>query len=170
MAPPPCAHDRDDVAAAQEHALEIVVDLLVEIRFRHFRHAARSRTADIVDQNVDAAEFFAARIGHLGDLRVIEHVADMGGDLAVIADARDGLGHRLGCFVDSEDFGALAGEQHRGGAAIAPARTDTTSPGNERDFALDSSCHTPSPLSKARIVEHDQQSENRLSEKNVLTA
>ncbi len=60
----------------------------------------------------------------------------MGGDLAVIADARDGLGHRLGCFVDGEDFGALAGEQHRGGAAIAPARTDTTSPGNERDFAF----------------------------------
>ena len=98
----------------------------------------------------------------------------MGGDLAVIADARDGLGHRLGCFVDGEDFGALAGEQHRGGAAIAPARTDTTSPGNERDFAfysaLNSSCHAPSPLSNAPIVEHDPQSGNRLSEKNVLTA
>src|SRR5439155_195161 len=112
-------HDRDDVAAAQEHAFEIVVDLPVEILFRHFRHAARRRAADIVDQDVDAAEFFAACIGHLGDLRVIKHVAEMGGDLAVIADARDGLGHRLGCFVDSEDFGALAGEQHRGGAASA---------------------------------------------------
>ena len=60
----------------------------------------------------------------------------MGGDLAVIADARDSLGHRLGCFVDGKDFGALAGEQHSGGAAIAPARTDTTSPGNERDFTF----------------------------------
>jgi hypothetical protein len=150
MAPPPCAHDRDDVAAAQEHALEIVVDLLVEIRFRHLRHAACGRAADIVDQNVDAAELFAARLRRLGDLPVIEHVTDMSGDLAVIADACDGLGHRLGCFVDGEDFGALASKQHRGGTAIAPARTDTTSPGNERDFAfysaLDSSCHAPSPL------------------------
>ena len=46
-------HDRDDVAAAQEHAFEIVVDLPVEILFRHFRHAARRRAADIVDEHVD---------------------------------------------------------------------------------------------------------------------
>jgi hypothetical protein len=89
----------------------------------------------------------------------------MGGDLAVIADARDSLGHRLGSFVDGEDFGALAGEQHRGGAAIAPTRTDTTSPGNERDFAfysaLDSSHHAHCLFASAPMLEHDPESGNR---------
>ncbi len=85
----------------------------------------------------------------------------MGGDLAVIADARDGLGHRLGCFVDSEDFGTLAGEQHRDGAAIAPARTDTASPSNKYDFALDSSHHAHCLFASARMLEHDPESGNR---------
>ena len=141
----------------------MAVHLLIEIRFRHFRHAARRRAANIVDQNVDTAEFFPARLDHLGNLRVIEHVANMGGNLAVIADARDGLGHRLGSFVDGEDFGALAGEKHRGGAPIAPAWADTASPGNECDLALDSSHHAHCLFASARMLEHDLESGNRLA-------
>ena len=52
----------------------------------------------------------------------------MRGDLAVVTDARDRLGHRVGVLIHGEYFGALAGEQHRRGAAVAPARTDTARP------------------------------------------
>ena len=45
----------------------------------------------------------------------------MGGDLAVIANARHCLGHRVGVLVDGEDFGALACEQDRGGAIVNTA-------------------------------------------------
>ena len=42
----------------------------------------------------------------------------MGGDFAVIADARDSLDHCFGILVDGKDFGALAGEQDRGGTFL----------------------------------------------------
>ncbi len=134
----------------EEHAFEIVVDLPVEGFFRHFGSAARRRTADIVDQNVDAAEFLAAGLGHGADLRVVQHIADMSGDLAVIADARDRLGHRVGVLVDGKDLGALAREQHRGGAAIAPAGPDTARPDDQRDFSLDTPRHDAFPCSFRR--------------------
>ena len=142
MAPPPLRdHDRNDVAAGQEDALEIVVDLIIETLFRHFGGAAGGRAADIVDQDIDAAEFLAAGLGHGADLGIVEHVADMGRDLAVIADARHRLGHGVGVLIDGEDLGALAREQNRGGAAIAPAGSDAAGPGDQRDFAFDATGH-----------------------------
>ena len=118
------------MTATQKDAFKIVVDLPVEVFFRHFGDTAGRRAADIVDQNIDTAESFAARLGHGGDLPVVEHVADMGADLAVIADTRHRLGHRFRVLVDGEDFGALAREQNRGGTAIAPARSDAPCPDN----------------------------------------
>jgi hypothetical protein len=109
----------------------------------------------LFDQNVDAAESFAARLGHGGDLRVVEHVADVSGDLAVIADALKRLDHRVRVFIDSEDFGALAREQNRGGAAVAPARANAPRPDNQRNLALNPSRHLSSLFARARMVEHD---------------
>ena len=131
------------MAAGEKHAFEIIVDLLVEILFRHFGGAAGGRAADIVDQDIDRAEFLAAGRHHGADLRIVEHIADMGGDFAVIADPRDRLGHRVGILVDGKDFGAFAGEQDRGGPAVAPARPNAAGPGNERDFSFDPSRHRP---------------------------
>ena len=134
------------MAAGQKHAFKIIIDLPIEIFFRHFGDTAGGRTTDIVDQNIDAAESFAARLDHGGDLRVLEHVADVAGDLAVIADARHRLGHRVRVLVDGEDFGTLAREQNRGGAAIAPARPDAPCPDNQRNLTLDPSGHLYVPL------------------------
>ena len=144
-------HDGDHVPAGKEHAFEIVVDLGVEAFLRHFGRAAGGRAADIIDQNIDAAEFVAAGLGHGADLRIVEDVADMGcdiagRDLAVIADARHRLRHRIRGLVDGEDFRALAREQHGRGAAIAPAWPDATGPGNDRDFSLHPSRHRRPPL------------------------
>jgi hypothetical protein len=91
----------------------------------------------------------------------------MGGDLAVIADALKRLGHRVRVFVDSEDFGALAREQNRGGAAIAPARPDASRPDNQRNLALNPSRHRHVPyctslFARVRMVEHDGQKWQRL--------
>ena len=98
------------MAAGKKHAFEIIVDLAVEDFFRHFGGAAGRRAADIVDQDVDRTEFLAACRHHGADLRIVEHVADMSDDLAIIADAGDGLRHRLRALVDGKDLGALARE------------------------------------------------------------
>ena len=129
------------MAAGKKNALEIVVDLLVEGFFRHFRDAARGRAADIVDENVDAAKSLAARLRHVAHLRIVEHVADMGHDLAVVADARHRLRHRIRILVDGKNLGALAREQHRRGAAVAPARADTAGAADQRYFARQTSGH-----------------------------
>ena len=79
----------------------------------------------------------------------------MGRDLAVIADARHRFRHGVGILVDGKDFGALAREQYRGGAAIAPAGPDAAGPGDQRDFAFDASRHNalPSPCVGQMLVE-----------------
>src|SRR3984957_13596392 len=59
----------------------------------------------------------------------------MGRDLAVVADAGDRLGHRIGILVDGENLGALARKQHRRGAAVAPARPDTAGTADHRHFS-----------------------------------
>lgn len=147
MAPPPCSIIiGNHVPAAQEDAFEIVVDLPVEVFLRHFRRGARCGAADIVDEDVDTAELLPAGLGHRADCAVVEHIADMGRDLAVIADARHGFGHRFFIVVHGKDFGALAREQHRRGAPIAPTGPDTAGPGNERDFAFHPSRHRSSRL------------------------
>jgi hypothetical protein len=72
----------------------------------------------------------------------VGHVAHMGGDLAAaVAHARDGLAHRLGIAVDRENPGAFPGEDHRGGAAIAPARSDAAGAGDQRHLALQPFLH-----------------------------
>src|ERR1700722_1891646 len=65
----------------------------------------------------------------------------MGGDLAVIADARHRLGHRIGVLVDGKNLGALARKQHRRGAAVAPARPDTAGARDQRYFSCKSPAH-----------------------------
>src|SRR5580693_9219258 len=65
----------------------------------------------------------------------------MGRDLAVVADARHRLGHRIGILVDGKNLGALAREQHRRGAPIAPARPDTAGAADQRYFARQTSRH-----------------------------
>src|SRR5580700_1353897 len=65
----------------------------------------------------------------------------MGRDLAVVADARDRLRHRIGILVDGKNLGALAREQHRRGAAVAPARPNTAGAADQRYFSFESSRH-----------------------------
>jgi len=76
----------------------------------------------------------------------------MGGDLAVIANARHCLGHRVGVLVDGEDFGALACEQDRGGAPVAPAWPDAAGPDYKSDLVRNPSCHAFPPLSERADV------------------
>ena len=76
---------------------------------------------------------------------IVGDVADMRGDLAVIADARDSLGHRLRVLVDGKNLGAFAREQHRGGAAIAPAGADAPGAADQRHFSCNPSGHVVLP-------------------------
>ena len=66
-------------------------------------------------------------------------------DLAVVANARHRLRHGVGILVNGKDFRALAREQHRGGAAIAPAGPNAACPGDERDLSGNASRHEAFP-------------------------
>jgi hypothetical protein len=69
--------------------------------------------------------------------------ASRGRDLSVIADARHRLDHRIGIVVDGENLRPLAGEQNRGGAAVALAGTDARSRADHCSFAFHASRHEP---------------------------
>src|SRR5580704_16559410 len=118
--------------AGQEDRFEIVIDLLIERLLGHLGYAARRRAPDIVYQNVDTAESFAAGLRHGLDLSILQHVAHMRCELAVVADPRDRFGHRIRVPVDGENLGAFARKQHRRRATIAPAWADTAGAADQR--------------------------------------
>ena len=70
------------------------------------------------------------------------HVAFMRLDgAAEFGDAIERLLHRLAVLVDGKDLGALAREQHGGGAAVAPAGADAAGAGDQRHLVLKPSGH-----------------------------
>ena len=84
---------------------------------------------------------------------IVGHVAFVGRDLAAgLARPRDGFLHRLAALVGGEDLGALLREAHRGGAAVAPARTDAARAGDQRDLALQTSGHEKSYCEPRRPI------------------
>jgi hypothetical protein len=124
--------------------------------------AAGGGAAHIVDQHVDAAETGAAGAHQLLDLRAVGRVAFMRLDLAAgVAHARQRLGHGVGVLVGRKDPGALLGEDHRHGAAIAPARADAARAGHDCDLALQPSRHAPSRLDLSTPDPSDKLHEER---------
>src|SRR6185369_820396 len=68
-------HHRQHVLAAEEHALEIQVDLRVPDILGHLHRAAGSRAADVIHEDVDAPELLDAGLDHGGDGLAIGDVA-----------------------------------------------------------------------------------------------
>src|SRR3546814_4011611 len=96
--------------AGQEDVLEVVVDLTVPHFFRHFDRTARRRAADIVVQNVDAAEAVEAG-GDRGGYRLgIGDIGPMpGAAAALVLDGAAGLLRRVHGHDDPREGCALAG-------------------------------------------------------------
>ena len=119
--------------AAEEHALEIKVDLRVPDFLGHLHRAARRRAAHVVHQDVDTSELLDARLDHGGDRLAVGDVANMGGDAGRFL-------HRFlqACriAVDGENLGAFFHEAHDGRAAIAPARPHRAGAGDDGDLVL----------------------------------
>ena len=138
-------HHRQHVLAGQEHAFEIGVDLGVPDLFRHFHRPAGRRPADIVHQDVDAAEMPDTSLHHRGDGGTVGDVAGMHDDFAACSfHFVDRLARAVAIAVDRKNPGALLGETHRGGAAIAPAGANAAGAGDDGDPALQTSAHDPS--------------------------
>lgn len=102
-----------EAMTGKKDRFHIVFNLLVEGLFGDFRSSA-----NVIHRDVDAAEFLPAGLHHDYDLGIFQHVADMGRDLSVFADARHRLDHRIGIVVDSENLRSLAREHNRGGAGM----------------------------------------------------
>ena len=92
----------------------------------------------------------------------------MGDDLAAaLADARDGLAHRLGIAIDRENPGAFASENHSGRAAVAPSRADAAGAGDERHLALQTFAHgqfTLMPAAWTTLYARNHNAPERLNE------
>ena len=113
---------------------------------------ARRRAADVVDEDVDAAEALHAVVHGGLDLFGLRHVdAAREAGAAFLLD--DGLGDVSGLLaqIDAIDRGALARQQHGRGLAVAPhlgvgVVADRAGTRNEGDFALEAE-HDRFPLS-----------------------
>ena len=135
-------HERQDVLAGEVHALQVDVDHFVPAVFRYLDRAADFNDADIVVQDVDAAEAGGGVFdegGHLirsRDIR-LEH-----GDFAtLIADDAGGLLSRLTIDVGRDHFCAFARIDHRGRLTVAPSRADRTGACDDRHPVLEPLAH-----------------------------
>ena len=99
-------HHRQHVLAAQERGLEIVVDLRVPDLFAHGHRVAGRRAADVVDEDVDAAELLHAIVHGGLDLLGLRHV-DAAREAGAAFPLDDGLGD-VGCLLAQIDAVDLA--------------------------------------------------------------
>ena len=105
------------------------------------------RAADVVDENVDAAEAVKAGLHHGGDGGAVGHVAMLHHDLAAGGfHPLDRLGDAVEIAVDRENLGAFLGEAHAGRAPVAPAGADAAGAGDDGDPVLQTSAHDHASL------------------------
>src|SRR3546814_7258966 len=125
-------HDRQDMLAGQEDVLEVVVDLTVPHFFRHFDRTARRRAADIVVQNVDAAEAVEAG-GDRGGYRLgIGDIGPMrGADAALVLDGAAGPRRGVPVGLAREDACAFAGGESLTCLAGSPTPSRRTRAGDD---------------------------------------
>ena len=138
-------HDGQDRLAGEIDALEVDGDLLVEGRLVELDRTAGLRAADIVDEHVDPAEAPDAvldeRLDALGGRRVAAR-RHAGAALGLDQPPRFGGGGVID--VEAGDARALAGEQHGGRLAVAPAGPARAAAGDDRDLVLQAE-HAPLP-------------------------
>ena len=144
-------HHRQHVLAGEKHGGEIHIELRVPNLLAHLRRPAGRRAADIVDEDIDAAEAIDAGFHHGGDRGAVGDVALMHDDVAADGfDFVDGFGGAFGIAVDGKDFRAFLGEAHAGGAAVAPAGPDRARAGDDGDPVLQTLGHVRVTSSSAR--------------------
>ena len=133
--------------AGQKNTLEVEIDLGVPRLLRHLDRTAGRRAADIVDENIDAAEAGDTGFDHRRDLLRIGDVAGVNREIgAGLLQAADGLVHLAHVAIDGKDFRAFLREQHAFGAAVAPARPDAARAGDECDLACETAWHCWAPV------------------------
>ena len=140
IAPFPCSnHHRQHEFAAQEHCLEVEVDLPVPDLFGHRNRIAGRRAANIIDQDIDPLEAVQAGLHHLLHLRGGHHVAAVRGAGATFAfDDRFGRGHRFLVDIQQKHRRPLPCEQDRRRLPVPPdlavSRPDRPGARDDRDF------------------------------------
>lgn len=155
IAPALCQHLRNDVFHPQEAGLEVDVEGAVPVLDRQLDHAAHRGDADVVHQNVDAAETVHAGIAHRRHLIRAGSVGDMGHRGAALGrDQRGGFLGRGGVAVHAHHPRALPGQGHGDGLAIAPARPDRPRAHHQRGPVLHTSVHRGFPF----VVQHHRPS------------
>jgi hypothetical protein len=127
-------HDRQDVLAGQEDAFQVEIDLRVPGFLAHLDRAAGGGTANVVDEHIDAAEAAVAISDHGVNGGIVGDIALRRGEAAAeLGDARDGFLHRGEVAVGAEHPRSFLGEEHGGGAAIAPAGADRAGAADDDD-------------------------------------
>ena len=104
------------------------------------------RQSHIVVENVDRREGLHAGLDHGFDAFRIRDIALYRNRLAALAtDELSGLLGGIKVDVGAAYACSLAGEQHRRGLAVAPARTDRSGTRHQRHLAIKPADHVSSP-------------------------
>src|SRR5215213_11195893 len=113
---------RKGMLAAEEGAAEIEVDLPLPVLFGQAFSASREGAADVVHQDVQAAEGRDTGFDGTRDLGRRGGIGHMSGrPAAFVADDAERFLDRLVSVVEGEDRGPLPRQQNSRGFSVAPA-------------------------------------------------
>ncbi len=119
-----------------------MVDLALPDIFGHVGRAAGHGAADVVVQDVDAAEFIHAGLHQRLDLIGVGDIGRVGdAGAAFIGNHFAGFLSGAGVQIDGKNLRALLGETHGGGLAVAPAGADRAGAGDDGDAIVQASAH-----------------------------
>src|SRR3954464_683139 len=131
-------HHRQHVFTAEEYALQVEVHLRVEHFLRHLDRAACGRAADVVHQDVDAAEALHARLDHGAYIGAFRDITNVRGDAGRLCQR---FFHALRIAIDGQDLRAFFDEAHRSRTAVAPAGPDRARARDDRNLAFKPGTH-----------------------------
>src|SRR5919112_4343840 len=129
---------RKGMLAAEEGAAEIEVDLPLPVLFGQAFSASREGAADIVHQDVQAAEGRDTGFDGARDLGRRGGIGDMSDRLAAFAaDDPERFLDSLVTVIEGEDRGPLPRQQNSGGFPVAPAWAGRPGAGHDRHLPVE---------------------------------
>ena len=135
-------HDRKDVFAAQEHALDVDCEQVVPLLLGSFFRPAHLQDPHVVVEDIDPSVDLQATIHHGPDLFRPGNVRPVDGALSSLL--RNDAASLLGCIgidIHGQHLGALPGKEDGDSLAVAPTGPDRAGSGDDGYPVLETVSH-----------------------------